>query len=227
MTLRVIIADDQELVRDGFRMILEAGGIDVVGEARDGHEAVYLARLRTPDAVLMDIRMPRMDGLEATRRLAGPDCSDPIAVLILTTFDLDEYVLEALRAGASGFLLKDAGREQLVQGVHAVARGDALIAPSITRRLIQHFVARSPHPTPDEVAELTARELEVTRLIARGCSNAEIASALTISETTVKTHVARVLAKLRVRDRVQVAVFAHEHGLVDRGHPQASTYNRS
>jgi DNA-binding NarL/FixJ family response regulator len=213
--LRVIIADDQELVRDGFRMILEASGIDVVGDARDGYEAVYLARLRTPDAVLMDIRMPGMDGLEATRRLAGPDCTNPIAVLILTTFDLDEYVLEALRAGASGFLLKDAGREQLVQGVYAVARGDALIAPSITRRLIQHFVARSPHPTPDEVAELTARELEVTRLIAGGCSNAEIANALTISETTVKTHVARVLAKLRLRDRVQIAVFAHEHGLVD------------
>jgi DNA-binding NarL/FixJ family response regulator len=221
--LRVIIADDQELVRDGFRMILEAGGIDVVGEARDGNEAVYLARLRTPDAVLMDIRMPRMDGLEATRQLAGPESSDPIAVLILTTFDLDEYVLEALRAGASGFLLKDAGREQLVQGVHAVARGDALIAPSVTRRLIQHFVARSPHPIPDEVAELTARELEVTRLIARGCSNAEIASVLTISETTVKTHVARVLAKLRLRDRVQIAVFAHEHGLVDPGHPHVST----
>jgi DNA-binding NarL/FixJ family response regulator len=215
MRLRVIIADDQDLVRDGFRMILEAGGIDVVGEARDGHEAVYLARLRSPDAVLMDIRMPGMDGLEATRRLAGPESSDPIAVLILTTFDLDEYVLEALRAGASGFLLKDAGREQLVQGVRAVARGDALIAPSITRRLIQHFVARSPYPTPSEVAELTARELEVTRLIAQGRSNAEIANALTISETTVKTHVARVLAKLRLRDRVQIAVFAHEHGLVD------------
>jgi DNA-binding NarL/FixJ family response regulator len=223
MTLRVIIADDQELVRDGFRMILEAGGINVVGEAADGREAVYLARLRHPDAVLMDIRMPGMDGLEATRRLAGPEISDPIAVLILTTFDLDEYVLEALRAGASGFLLKDAGREQLVQGVHAVARGDALIAPSITRRLIQHFVARSPRPTPDEVAELTSRELEVTRLIAQGYSNAEIANVLVISETTVKTHVARVLAKLGVRDRVQVAVFAHEHGLTDPGHPQRST----
>jgi DNA-binding NarL/FixJ family response regulator len=227
MTLRVIIADDQELVRDGFRMILEAGGIDVVGEAADGREAVYLARLRHPDAVLMDIRMPCMDGLEATRQLAGPEVSDPIAVLILTTFDLDEYVLEALRAGASGFLLKDAGRAQLVQGVHAVARGDALIAPSITRRLIQHFVARSPRPTPAEVAELTSRELEVTRLIARGYSNAEIADVLVISETTVKTHVARVLAKLGVRDRVQVAVFAHEHGLTDPGHSQRSTQNRA
>ena len=216
MTLRVIIADDQELVRDGFRMILESSGIEVLGEARDGREAVYLARRRSPDAVLMDIRMPGMDGLEATRQLAGPQAADPIAVLILTTFDLDEYVLEALRAGASGFLLKDAGRDQLVQAVQAVARGDALIAPSITRRLIERFVARSPDPIPAELDELTARELEVVRQIARGRSNAELAQELTISETTVKTHVARILAKLRLRDRVQIVVFAYEHGLVER-----------
>jgi DNA-binding NarL/FixJ family response regulator len=215
MTLRVIIADDQELVRDGFRMILESSGIEVLGEARDGREAVYLARRRAPDAVLMDIRMPGMDGLEATRQLAGPDASDPIAVLILTTFDLDEYVLEALRSGASGFLLKDAGRDQLVEAVRAVARGDALIAPSVTRRLIERFVARSPDPIPPEVDELTARELEVVQRIARGRSNAELAEDLTISETTVKTHVARILAKLRLRDRVQIVVFAYEHGLVE------------
>ncbi len=215
MTLRVIIADDQDLVRDGFRMILESHGIEVVGEARDGREAAYLARRRAPDAVLMDIRMPGTDGIEATRQLAGPDAEDPVPVLILTTFDLDEYVIEALRAGASGFLLKDAGSAQLVEAVHAVARGDALIAPSVTRRLIERFVARAPGPIPPELDELTARELEVVTLIARGCSNAEIAAALTISETTVKTHVARVLAKLRLRDRVQIAVFAYEHGLVE------------
>ena len=215
MTLRVIIADDQELVRDGFRMILESSGIEVLGEARDGHEAVYLARRRSPDAVLMDIRMPGMDGLEATRQLAGPDAEDPVAVLILTTFDLDEYVMEALRAGASGFLLKDAGRDQLVEAVRAVARGDALIAPSVTRRLIERFVARSPDPIPPELDELTSRELEVVRQIARGRSNAELAGDLTISETTVKTHVARILAKLRLRDRVQIVVFAYEHGLVE------------
>jgi DNA-binding NarL/FixJ family response regulator len=220
VTLRVLIADDQELVRDGFRLILEASGIEVVGEARDGREAVYLARRRAPDAVLMDVRMPGVDGLQATRELAGPEVVDPIAVLILTTFDLDEYVLEALRAGASGFLLKDAGREQLVEAVRAVARGDALIAPSVTRRLIERFVERSLEPVPPELDELTPRELEVLRLIARGRSNAELASELTISETTAKTHVARILAKLRLRDRVQIVVFAYEHGLIQPGaHP--------
>jgi DNA-binding NarL/FixJ family response regulator len=213
--LRVIVADDQELVRDGFRLILESNGIDVVGEAGDGQEAVYLARRRDPDAVLMDIRMPGMDGLEATRVLAGPGVVDPVPVLILTTFDLDEYVMEALRAGASGFLLKDAGRDQLVEAVRAVARGDALIAPSITRRLIERFVERSPDPVPPELDELTARELEVVREIARGRSNAELARELSISETTVKTHVARVLSKLRLRDRVQIVVFAYEHGLAE------------
>jgi DNA-binding NarL/FixJ family response regulator len=216
--LRVIVADDQELVRDGFRLILESNGIDVVGEAGDGQEAVYLARRRDPDAILMDIRMPGMDGLEATRVLAGPGVADPVPVLILTTFDLDEYVMEALRAGASGFLLKDAGRDQLVEAVRAVARGDALIAPSITRRLIERFVERSPDPVPPELDELTARELEVVREIARGRSNAELARELSISETTVKTHVARVLSKLRLRDRVQIVVFAYEHGLAEPRH---------
>jgi DNA-binding NarL/FixJ family response regulator len=220
VTLRVLIVDDQELVRDGFRMILEAGDIEVVGEAGDGREAVYLARRRAPDVVLMDVRMPGMDGLEATRELAGADVADPIPVLMLTTFDLDEYVLEALRAGASGFLLKDAGREQLIEAVRAVARGDALIAPSATRRLIERFVARSHAPIPSELDELTPRELEVLRAIARGRSNAEIAQDLVISETTAKTHVARVLAKLRLRDRVQIVVFAYEHGLIQPGeHP--------
>ena len=217
MTLRVLIADDQELVRDGFRLILEASGAEVVGEARDGREAVYLARRRAPDVVLMDIRMPVMDGLEATGELAGPHVADPIAVLILTTFDLDEYVLAALRAGASGFLLKDAGRDQLVEAVRAVARGDALIAPSVTRWLIERFVERSSLPVPPELGELTPRELEVLQLIARGRSNAELAHELVISETTAKTHVARILAKLRLRDRVQVVVFAYEHGLVQPG----------
>jgi DNA-binding NarL/FixJ family response regulator len=217
VTLRVLIADDQELVRDGFRMILEASGIEVVGEAGDGREAVYLARRRRPDAVLMDIRMPGVDGLQATRELAGPDVTDPVAVLILTTFDLDEYVLEALRAGARGFLLKDAGRAQLVAAVHAVARGDALIAPSVTRRLIERFVERSLEPVPAELGDLTPREHEVLRLIARGRSNAELARELIVSETTVKTHVARILAKLRLRDRVQIVVFAYEHGLIQPG----------
>jgi DNA-binding NarL/FixJ family response regulator len=217
VTLRVLIADDQDLVRDGFRLILQASGLEIAGEARDGREAVYLARRRAPDVVLMDIRMPGMNGLEATRELAGPEVTDPIAVLILTTFDLDEYVLEALRAGASGFLLKDAGRDQLVEAVRAVARGDALIAPSVTRRLIERFVERQLAPIPPEADALTPRELEVLRLIARGRSNAELARDLVISETTAKTHVARILAKLRVRDRVQIVVFAYEHGLIHPG----------
>ena len=220
MSLRALIADDQDLVRDGFRMILEADGIEVVGMARDGREAVYLARRRSPDVVLMDVRMPVMDGLAATRELAGPGAEDPIAVLILTTFDLDEYVLEALRAGASGFLLKDAGRDELIAAVKAVARGDALIAPSATRRLIDRFVARSPTTPSSELGELTQRELEVLRAVASGCSNAELAETLVISETTAKTHVARILAKLGLRDRVQIVVFAYEHGLVEPGDSQ-------
>jgi DNA-binding NarL/FixJ family response regulator len=211
--LRVLLADDQDLVRDGFRMILESGGIEIAGEARDGREAIYLARRRTPDVVLMDIRMPDTDGLAATRALAGPGVATPIAVLILTTFDLDEYVLEALRCGASGFLLKDAGREQLLQAVHTVARGDALIAPSVTRRLLERFLDRAPAILPPAAAELTPRELDVIREITCGLSNAEIARELGISETTVKSHVARILAKLDLRDRVQIAIFAYRHGL--------------
>jgi DNA-binding NarL/FixJ family response regulator len=211
--LRVLLADDQELVRDGFRMILESGGIEIVGEARDGREAIYLARRRSPDVVLMDIRMPDTDGLAATRAIAGPDVAHPIAVLILTTFDLDEYVLEALRCGASGFLLKDAGREQLLHAVRTVARGDALIAPSVTRRLLERFLDRAPVPPPPAATELTARELEVIHEIARGYSNAELARQLGISETTVKSHVARILAKLGLRDRVQIVIFAYRHGL--------------
>ena len=165
----------------------------------------------------MDVRMPGTGGIEATRELAGPGVADPIAVLILTTFDLDEYVLEALRAGASGFLLKDAGRDQLVSAVEIVARGDSLIAPPVTRRLIERFVRSAPTPPPRELEELTPRELEVLRLIARGRSNAELAADLVISEATAKTHVARILAKLRLRDRVQAVVFAYEHGIVEPG----------
>jgi DNA-binding NarL/FixJ family response regulator len=217
MSVRVLIADDQELVRTGFRMILKAErDIEVVGEASDGAEAVELAQTRRADVVLMDIRMPAVDGLEATRRLsaAGVDAR----VLILTTFDLDEYVYDALRAGASGFLLKDAPAAQLVTAVRVVASGEALLAPSITRRLIAEF-ARRPPPTarPDGMEELTARELEVLRLVARGLSNAEIAKELYVSDATVKTHVARILMKLGLRDRVQAVVAAYESGLVQPG----------
>jgi DNA-binding NarL/FixJ family response regulator len=217
MTLRVLVADDQELVRDGFRMILRASGIEVAGEARDGREAVALARRTRPDVELMDIRMPVLDGIEATRALAGAGVAEPIAVLILTTFDLDEYVVEALRAGASGFLLKDAGRDELVHAVEVVAAGDSLLAPTVTRRLVERFVRSAPTPPPPELAELTPRELEVLGLMARGRSNAELAADLVISETTAKTHVARILAKLRLRDRVQAVVFAYEHGIVHPG----------
>lgn len=215
--IRVLLADDQELVRSGFRLILElAEGIEIVGEAADGREAVRLAKELQPDVVLMDVRMPELDGIEATRRLrqAGVDAR----VLVLTTFDLDEYVYAAVRAGASGFLLKDAPREQLVTAVQTVARGEALLAPAITQRLIERFVARPP---ASDVApahgELSARELEVLQLVARGLSNAEIAAELVVGEATVKTHVARVLRKLDVRDRVQAVVFAYESGLVQPG----------
>jgi DNA-binding NarL/FixJ family response regulator len=217
VTLRVVVADDQALVRDGFRMILQASGIEIAGEARDGREAIVLAQRTRPDVVLMDIRMPGMDGIEATRQLAGPGVHEPVAVLILTTFDLDEYVVEALRAGASGFLLKDAGRDELVAAVKIVARGDSLLAPSVTRRLVERFVQSAPSPPPRELSELTPRELEVLGLMARGRSNAELAADLVVSETTAKTHVARVLAKLRLRDRVQAVVFAYEHGIVNPG----------
>jgi len=217
VSLGVLIADDQALVRAGFRMILEAEeDMDVVGEAADGREAVEEARRLRPDVVLMDVRMPDVDGIEATRRLLGDDGA-ALKVVMLTTFDMDEYVYDALRAGASGFLLKDVPPEQLVDGIRAVASGDALLAPSITRRVIEEFVRRPPdcvRTAPPELAELTARELEVLKLVARGLANAEIAKELFISETTVKTHVAHVLMKLKLRDRVQAVVFAYESGLV-------------
>jgi DNA-binding NarL/FixJ family response regulator len=214
--VRVLIADDQALVRAGFKMILDAeDDLDVVGEASDGAEAVEKARRLKPDVVLMDIRMPQLDGIEATRRVVALDSTQPVRVLMLTTFDLNEYVYEALRAGASGFLLKDVPPEQLAAGIRVVAQGDALLAPSITRRLIQEFASASPVAAtpPKGLDELTARELEVFKLIARGLSNAEIAAELIVSETTVKTHVARVLMKLGLRDRVQVVVLAYESGI--------------
>ena len=217
MSLGVLIVDDQALVRAGFRMILEAEeDMEVVGEAADGREAIAEAQRLRPDVVLMDVRMPDVDGIEATRRLLGDDGTDA-KVVMLTTFDMDEYVYDALRAGASGFLLKDVPPEQLVAGIRAVASGDALLAPSVTRRVIEEFVRRPPdsiRTAPPELAELTARELEVLKLIARGLANAEIAKELFVSETTVKTHVAHVLMKLKLRDRVQAVVFAYESGLV-------------
>jgi DNA-binding NarL/FixJ family response regulator len=218
--IRVLVVDDQGLVRAGFRMILEAQpDVEVVGEAVDGLEAVEAARRLRPDVVLMDIRMPRLDGLEATRRLAGPGASNPVKVLILTTFDLDEYVYEALRAGASGFLLKDVRREDLVAAVRVVAAGEALLAPSITKRLIGEF-ARRPRPVhaaPAALEVLTAREREVLGLMCRGHSNAEIAAELVISEQTVKTHVGNVLAKLGLRDRIHAVILAYEVGLIQPG----------
>jgi DNA-binding NarL/FixJ family response regulator len=220
MSLGVLIVDDQALVRAGFRMILEAEeDMEVVGEAADGREAITEARRLRPDVVLMDVRMPDVDGIEATRRLLAEDRS-AVKVVMLTTFDMDEYVYDALRAGASGFLLKDVPPEQLVDGIRAVAKGDALLAPSVTRRVIEEFVRRPPasvRTLPPKLEELTARELEVLKLIARGLSNAEIATELFVSETTVKTHVAHVLMKLGLRDRVQVVVAAYESGLVEPG----------
>jgi DNA-binding NarL/FixJ family response regulator len=218
--VRVLIADDQALVRAGFRMILDAeDDLDVVGEASDGAEAVEAARRLKPDVVLMDIRMPELDGIEATRRVLAGDQDPPVRVLMLTTFDLNEYVYEALRAGASGFLLKDVPPEQLADGIRVVARGDALLAPSITRRLIHEFAQAAPSagPPPPGLDELTARELEVFKLVARGLSNAEIAAELIVSETTVKTHVARLLMKLGLRDRVQAVVLAYEAGIAVPG----------
>jgi DNA-binding NarL/FixJ family response regulator len=221
LSVRVLIVDDQALVRAGFRMILESEpGIEIVGEASDGQEALDAARELTPDVVLMDIRMPNLDGLEATRRLVDGGGNGP-RVLMLTTFDLDEYVYEALRAGASGFMLKDTPPEQLVSAIHVVASGDALLSPSITKRVIEEFIQRPPSTipvaTPPKLQELTARELEVLGFMARGLSNAEIARDLFVSETTVKTHVARILMKLDLRDRVQAVVFAYENGIVQPG----------
>jgi DNA-binding NarL/FixJ family response regulator len=213
--IRVLIADDQALVRGGFRLILEAqNDIKVVGEAQDGEDALAQARGLRPDVVLMDIRMPKLDGLEATRRLLSGDGES--RVLVLTTLDADEYVYEAMKAGASGFLLKDVRPEQLADAVRVVASGDALLAPVITRRLIEDFVRRPPPGSgpPVELAELSDRELEVLKLIAQGLSNAEIAASLFLSEATVKTHVTHILGKLRLRDRVQAVVLAYECGLV-------------
>jgi DNA-binding NarL/FixJ family response regulator len=215
----VLIADDQALVRGGMRMILEVHpDIEVVAEAADGREAVEATRLRRPDVVLMDIRMPNLDGIEATRQILRRGSAAP-RVLILTTFDLDEYVYDAMKAGASGFLLKNAPPEQLVESVRAVARGDVLLAPDITRRLIEHYVSapRRAGEPPPRLGELTERELEILILVARGKSNAEIAATLFISEGTVKTHVSRVLGKLDLRDRVQAVVLAYETGIVRAG----------
>jgi DNA-binding NarL/FixJ family response regulator len=217
--IRVLIADDQALVRAGFRMILDAEeDIDVIGESSDGAEAVAQAKRLTPDVVLMDIRMPELDGIEATRQVVADGGDDPPRVLMLTTFDLNEYVYEALRAGASGFLLKDVPPEELAAGIRVVARGDALLAPAITRRLIHEFARATPAAGPPRgFDELTAREVEVFKLVARGLSNAEIAAELIVSETTVKTHVARLLMKLGLRDRVQAVVLAYESGIAVPG----------
>jgi DNA-binding NarL/FixJ family response regulator len=218
MTITILVADDEALLRGAFRTMLETEeDLEVVGEAADGREAIEQARLRKPDVVLMDVRMPRMDGIEATRRLlehgSGP------RVLILTTFDIDEYVYKAMRVGASGFMLKNSPPDQLAAAIRTVAAGEALLAPSVTRRLIEEFVRRprvDPSEAP-ELFELTERELEVLKLIARGLSNAEIAEQLTVSEATVRTHVNRILTKLGLRDRTQAAVRAYESGLVQPG----------
>jgi DNA-binding NarL/FixJ family response regulator len=218
--IRVLLADDQALVREGFAMILDAqDDIEVVGEAGDGHEALRLARGLAPDVVLMDVRMPDLDGIEATRRLLA--MSLRTRVLVLTTFDLDEYVCAALRAGASGFLLKDSPRGQLLHAVRTVATGDQLLDPAITRRLIEDVVRRPGRSggTPERLRDLTMRELEVLRVLARGLSNAEIATELFLSEATVKSHIAHVLQKLSLRDRVQAVVLAYESGLVQPGPP--------
>lgn len=212
MTRRVLVADDQDLVRTGLRMILDAQtDISVVAEAANGREAVELARRHRPDVCLFDIRMPEMDGIEATRRLAGPDVPDPLAIIVITTFDLDEYVHGALKAGARGFLLKDSGPELLVQAVHAAADGDALIAPSVTARLLQEFSSTTMSaPAPQPLESLTEREEEVLTTVARGRTNAEIADELHISLSTVKTHLASLMRKLGARNRVEIAMWAYE-----------------
>ena len=214
-TVRVVIADDQALVRSGFRLILETAGIDVAAEAANGKEVVAAVIEHRPDIVLMDIRMPVMDGLEATRQILSAGSS--VRVVMLTTFDLDQYVYEALAAGASGFLLKDVTPEHLVAAVQLVRSGDALLAPSITRRLVARFAAHDTARHCADLSALTPRELEVLTLVGRGLSNSEMASALTLSEATVKTHLARILTKLRLRDRVQAVVLAYETGLVKPG----------
>jgi DNA-binding NarL/FixJ family response regulator len=217
--IRVLVVDDQVLVRAGFRMILEAEpDLVVAGEAGDGDEAVRQAATCAPDVVLMDVRMPGTDGIEATRRILQAPGREGLRVIMLTTFDMDEYVYDALRAGASGFLLKDVPPEQLVEGIRAVVSGESLLAPSITRRMIEVYLDRPPAgPVPAALESLTPREREILVLLARGLSNAEIAERLFVSETTVKTHVARVLMKLGLRDRVQAVIFAYENDVVPRG----------
>ena len=211
MTIRVVVADDQDLVRAGLIMILGAyPALEVVGEAADGIQALDLTRRLRPDVLLVDIRMPGLDGVEVTRRVAGPDVTDPIAVVVITTFDLDEYVLGALRAGARGFLLKDAGPELLVQAIHAAAAGDALIAPNVTRRLLATFADRAPAAPVQPIDPLTEREEEVLVLVARGWTNAEIARELYVSLSTVKSHVASLMAKLGARNRVEIAMWAYD-----------------
>ncbi|TVR17459.1 MAG: DNA-binding response regulator [Nitriliruptor sp.] len=214
MAIRVLIADDQDIVRAGLAMLLDAQpDIEIVGEAADGLAAVTLAKQLRPDVCLFDIRMPHLDGIEATRQLAGPDVNDPLAVVVITTFDLDEYVHGALKAGARGFLLKDAGPALLTQGIHAAAEGDALIAPSITVRLLASFADAHAGPPPGPPVEpLTAREEEILRSVARGRTNSEIAAERHISISTVKTHLAALMRKLGARNRVEIAIWAHETG---------------
>jgi DNA-binding NarL/FixJ family response regulator len=217
VTIRVLVADDQELVRTGLTMILDAQPeVSVVGQAADGREAVALARRLRPDVCLFDIRMPGIDGIEATRQLAGPGVDEPLAVVVITTFDLDEYVHGALRAGARGFLLKDAGPELLLQAVHAAADGDALIAPNVTVRLLDDFAQRSSEPRAQPIEPLTDREEQVLLTVARGRTNGEIAEELYISLSTVKTHLASLMRKLEVRNRVEIAMWAYETGRVQR-----------
>jgi DNA-binding NarL/FixJ family response regulator len=219
MSIRVLIADDQSLVRAGFRLVLENhDDLEVVGEASNGHEAVHSAGRLEPDVVLMDIRMPELDGIAATRQITA---RHPARVLVLTTYDLDEYIYDALQAGASGFLLKDTPPDQLADGIRSVAGGEALLAPTVTRRLIEEFarLGTARRARPPELDDLTPRELDVLRLLARGMSNAEIAAALVLGDTTIKTHVTHVLGKLGLRDRVQAVVLAYESGLVTPGRP--------
>jgi DNA-binding NarL/FixJ family response regulator len=224
VSITVVIADDQAMIRAGFRSLLaDEPDITVVAEAIDGEHAIAAVRHHVPDVVLMDIRMPALDGIAATRRLVAD--SSPSRVLVLTTFDLDEYVFDALRAGASGFLLKDATAEQLVAAIRTIAAGEALLDPAVTRRVVDAFTRTPPDrgPPPRELTDLTKREMEVLRLVARGLSNPEIASALIVSDATAKTHVSNVLSKLGLRDRVQAVVYAYENGLVEPGVEQRRT----